>query len=65
MLLSDAKHIAVTLFHLTYLRFSVVLRAQSVPLSISCGTEGFLLTAQDEISVYLVVGLFRLLLLRR
>ena len=63
MLLSDAKHIAVTLFHLTYLRFSVVLRAQSVPFR--CGTEGFLLTAQDEISVYLVVGLFRLFLLRR
>ena len=63
MLLSDAKYIGVTLFHLTYLRFSVLLRTQSVSLSISCGTEGFLLTAQDEISICLV-GLFRLLLLR-
>ena len=65
MLLSDAKHIAVTLFHSTYLRFSVIMRTQSVLLSTSCGTEGFLLTARDEISVCLVVGLFRLLLLRR
>ena len=43
MLLSDAKHIAVTLFHLTYLRFSVVLRAQSVPLSIAAVRKVFYL----------------------
>ena len=65
MLLAEAKHIAITLFHSTYLRFRVVLRTQSVPLSISCGTDGFLLTAQDEISVCLVVCLLRLLLLGR